>query len=75
MKDGGNNPHGVPHAHNDCSFATGPCWILTFRRGRRPQPFERRYFVRRETEARSRLSADEPEAYDITATFAEVPLD
>lgn len=66
------NPTGVPDVTNTARYPTRPRWTLTFTV--RGQSFERSYDVLRETEARSRLAADEPEATVTAAAFSEVPL-
>jgi hypothetical protein len=68
------NPHGVPHAHNSTPYPTRPRWMLVYRLPGDPDPHQRAYDVLREAEARSRLAAEVPDAYSISATFNEVPL-
>lgn len=63
---------GVPAATNAAPYPTKPQWLFTYYvRGELRQ---RVYHVRRAQEAESRFGRDEPEAYDVTITFEEVPL-
>lgn len=57
---------------NTVSYPTRPRWTFTFKV--RGEYRERAYNVAREVEARSRLAADEPDAYDIEAIHDEIPL-
>lgn len=66
------NPDGVPSVTNTARYPTHPRWVFVFTV--RGETFERSYDVLRETEARSRLAADEPEATIVSASYTEVPL-
>jgi hypothetical protein len=66
------SPLGVPATHNGTPYPTKPRWTFAFTVG--GESFQCRYDVRREAEARSQLAVEFPDAYDIVATYSEVPF-